>query len=176
MHLIESCHLCKDLVKNYVGEERLRFNACCGRSLVSMNSFSRPRLIAENTGPMLQLTAPDWCPKKRGVTKEFVDVDRMPSLTPPPPPSETKPLTYFERKEKLMELPRRIKWEDIEEDGVYVIPKILNQSRKVVRIVIKGDSYLRCSEIDEHGNESQVLTSIYPKDIDAIFITKVLKF
>jgi hypothetical protein len=85
-------------------------------------------------------------------------------------------MTYSERREKLMALPKRLKWDEIEEGGVYVIPKILSQARKVVRVVMKTDDILRCSEIDEFGKESQVLTSVYPRDIDVVFITKVLKY
>ena len=85
-------------------------------------------------------------------------------------------MTYTERREKLMELPKHVEWDDIEEGGVYVIPKILSQSRKVVRVVMKSDTLLRCSEIDEYGEESKTLSSVYPKDIDTVFITKVLKY
>jgi hypothetical protein len=75
-----------------------------------------------------------------------------------------------------MGLPKHIEWCDIQEDEVYVIPKILSQSRKVIRVVCKNDNFLRYSEIDEYGNESHTLSSIYPKDIDAVFMTKLLKY
>jgi hypothetical protein len=41
---------------------------------------------------------------------------------------------------------------------------------------MKSDTLLRCSEIDEYGEESKTLSSVYPKDIDTVFITKVLKY
>ena len=177
----ESCYLCNGLVKNYIGEERFKFNACCNKSLISSNGFARPRVIKANTGPMVELTPPSWCPKKRGVTKEFIintDEEKKDTLSLPPTPT-VKPstqLTYSEKRERLLAMPKRIEWKDIEEDGVYVIPKILSQSRKVVRVIMKTDTLLRCSEIDEYGKESQTLSSIYPRDIDAVFITKVLRY
>jgi len=68
----DSCEYCGNLIKNYIGTERLKFNACCGRALINFGSAHRPRIIKANTGPMLPLPTPDWCPKKRGVTKEYL--------------------------------------------------------------------------------------------------------
>lgn len=190
MEACTSCHLCPNLVKNYVGDDMIRFNACCGRYTIMFSTYSRPRVIKANAGPMLPLTPPDWCPRNRGITKMCVssegfakDIARaLPAVVSTPkqsvePEVKTyKTMTYTERREKLMELPKHLTWDEIEEDGIYVIPKILSQSRKVVRVVMKSDTLLRCSEIDEYGKESQVLCSIYPRDIDTVFITKVLKF
>ena len=183
----ETCHLCGQLIKNYIDDDRIRFNACCGRSLISYNNMSRPRIIQANVGPMLPLETPTWCPKKRGITKEYVAYKEdneqsetknfpLPVRVETPKAETPKYMTYAEKREKLMSFPKRVEWDDIEEDGVYVIPKILTQSRKVVRVVMKTDNLLRCSEIDEFGKENTVLTSIYPRDIDAVFITKVLKY
>lgn len=182
-----SCEYCGNLIRNYIGEEKLKFNACCGRVLINIGNTDRPRIIKANTGHMLPLPTPDWCPKKRGVTKEYLTTSELQNeVRSLPSPSTVstansnteinKPMTYSERREKMMQLPKHIEWDDIEEGGVYVIPKILHQSRKVVRVVVKTESLLRCSEIDEYGKESQVLTSVYPRDIDMVFITKVLKY
>ena len=186
MDVCTSCHLCNNLVKNYIDDDKIQFNACCGRFMVWFNGYSRPRIIKAKTGPMLPLTPPEWCPKNRGVTQmsvssEMLNKDISKAL-PAPLPTKVeevktyKTMTYTERREKLMALPKHLEWDDIEEDGVYVIPKILSQSRKVVRVIMKNDTLLRCSEIDEYGKESQTLSSIYPKDIDAVFMTKVLKY
>ena len=187
MNNYDSCEYCGNLIKNYIGEERLKFNACCGRMLIDFGSTNRPRIIKANTGPMLPLPTPDWCPKKRGITKEYLTASELQNeVKSLPSPNNVstansnteinKPMTYSERREKMMQLPKHIEWDDIEEGGVYVIPKILHQSRKVIRVVIKTESLLRCSEIDEYGKESQALTSVYPRDIDMVFITKVLKY
>ena len=183
----DSCEYCSSLIKNYIGDDRLQFNACCGRCMVTFNTYLRPRIIKAKTGPMLPLPTPDWCPKKRGVTTEYLTASELQNEVKSLPSPSTvstansnteinKPMTYSEKREKMMQLPKHIEWNDIKEGDVYVIPKILHQSRKVVRVVIKTESLLRCSEIDEYGKESQVLTSVYPRDIDMVFITKVLKY
>lgn len=185
-----SCHLCNNLIKNYIGDDRLQFNACCGRYTIMFNNYSRPRVIRANAGAMLPLDPPEWCPKNRGITNMCISSEALaqemskalPAVVSVPTHSVElenktyKTMTYTERREKMMALPKRITWDEIEEDGIYVIPKILSQSRKVVRVIMKSETLLRCSEIDEYGKESQVLCSIYPKDIDAVFITKVLKY
>jgi hypothetical protein len=193
MDTCTSCHLCGNLIKNYIGDDRLQFNACCGRFMVMFSSYSRPRIIKAKTGPMVPLTPPAWCPKNRGVTQMSVSsamlAQEMNDKALPAPSQVSsqkeevepivktyKTMTYTERREKLMALPKHLKWDDIVEGEIYVIPKILSQARKVVRVVMKSDTLLRCSEIDEYGKESQVLCSVYPRDIDVVFMTKVLKY
>jgi hypothetical protein len=172
MKIMRNCNKCCALVKRCVGDEKWKFNACCGKTLVEFYECKLPRIIKENVGEMQEIKTPDWCPLIEDENKPIICL----------PPSTNKPkvtktyLTYTEKKDEMSKFPRRLKWEDINEDEIYVIPKILSQTRKVVRIIIKNDNFLKCSEIDEYGNESKTLTSIYPKDIDAIFITKFLKF
>lgn len=192
MDVCTSCHLCGNLIKNYIGDDRLQFNACCGRFMVMFNTYSRPRIIKAKTGPMVPLPPPEWCPKNRGVTSMSVSSDMLaqdvnkalpaplqvstPKETVEPVVKTYKTMTYTERREKLMALPKHLEWDDIVEGEIYVIPKILSQARKVVRVIMKSDTLLRCSEIDEYGKESQVLCSVYPRDIDVVFMTKVLKY
>lgn len=169
-----TCNNCKSLVKNYVGDGMLQFDACCSRCMVTYSNYSLPRNIRYKTGHMVDIETPDWCPKARGVTKEYkssVDIAASNAQT-----AEKKPLTYMEKKERLMNLPRSTEWEDIKEGDVYVIPKVLSSYRKVVRVVIKTDTLIRCSDIDEFGKESQVCTSIYKSDIDSHFMKKVHKY
>jgi hypothetical protein len=160
--------------------------------MVMFNTYSRPRIIKAKTGPMVPLPPPEWCPKNRGITNMSVSSDMLaqdvnkalPAPSQVSTPKETvepvvktyKTMTYTERREKLMALPKHLEWDDIVEGEIYVIPKILSQARKVVRVVMKSDTLLRCSEIDEYGKESQVLCSVYPRDIDVVFMTKVLKY
>lgn len=180
----ETCNNCESLIRNYKGSDRVQFNACCSRCIISYANGNRPRTIEFNTGPMLDIKRPEWCPKAKGFTKiyEGYNAQETPSkstqmcLPPPPPKTEKKVLTYSEKRELLLKLPKRLEWSEIEEGGVYVIPKILSQSRKVVRVVVKTDTLIRCSEIDEFGKESQVCSSIYPNDIESVFITKLLKY
>lgn len=175
---METCNKCNDLRKTYLGEDKLRFDASCNRSVVRYPNREEFKLIKACTGVLLDIPCPDWCPKKRGVIREYRhqnEGDGETKCLPLPSKGKVK-LSYSEKKEKLLNLPKHIKWEDIKEDKIYVIPKILFQSRKVVRVIIKNDEMIRCSEIDEYGNESNKLTSIYPKDIESVFITELLKF
>lgn len=179
--MMETCNKCSDLKKLYLDDDELRFNACCGRSIITFSNGERPRIIKHNTGHMLDVPCPTWCPKKRGVIKEYFNQSNCNNeekqlCLPPPQKEEKVKLTYSERRERIMNLPKHLQWDDIKEDEIYVIPKILFQNRKVVRIVVKDDNLLKCCEIDEYGNESKALTSIYKKDIDTVFITKLLKF
>lgn len=189
-----TCDFCSSLVKSYLGDDRSKYNACCNRCLVRFNGSteSRPRVIKANVSPMVILPSPDWCPRNKGIVKEYISSDRLledmnfqefrrSGLLLPTTSSSTvkdvsRPLTYTEKRDKLSTMPKHLQWDEIEEDGVYVIPKILYQGRKVIRVVSKTENFLRFCEIDEYGKESQTLTSLYPKDIDAVFITKVLKY
>lgn len=183
------CHFCKDLIKNYIGDDRSKFNACCNRVLINLSNGQRPRIIAANIYQTDIINKPTWCPKERGVNKEYYTTNELSntirrSLPSPSTVSTnvntnsniTRPMTYSEKREKLMSLPKHLAWEEIEEGEIYVIPKILSQSRKLVKIIMKTDFIIRCVEIDENGEEKQYLTSIYPKDIDTVFITKALKY
>jgi hypothetical protein len=207
----ETCNKCQDLIKNFIGDGRLVFNACCGRVTIDYGDYTRPRVIKYKTGQMLQIDTPDWCPKKNGISKQvlkpvasdstMVDENEITKrLTPtttqvnnhpsnedddydddeynynPTPTTQTKPLTYYEKKERLKKMPPHLSWDDIKEGDVYVIPKILTQARKVVRIVMKTDTMLRCSEINEFGEESKCCTSVYPSDIEMVFITNIHKY
>lgn len=169
------CKYCSSLIKNYIGDDKIQFEACCGRSLVDYNSYTKPKTIMAKCGPMLSIITPSWCPKKRGVIKESIQY-RGEEEKEEEKPKAIKDLSYFEKKELLMKLPKHLQWDEIEEGEIYVIPKILSQDRKVVRVVVKSDNLIRYSEIDEYGEEGRALTSIFPRDIDTIFITKLLKF
>lgn len=188
----ETCNKCQDLVKNFIGDGRLVFNACCGRVSIDYGDYSRPRVIKYKTGQMLAIDTPDWCPKKHGISKQVlkpigetnpIDKDKtrasLPARVAPPSQTtvqESKPLTYYERRERLKTLPKHLEWDEIKENSVYVIPKILSQARKVVKIVMKTDSLIRAVEINEHGVESTYCSTIYPNDLETVFITKLHKY
>lgn len=181
----EFCNNCGNLIKVPLEGDDIRYSACCGRSLITTTSVSRPKTIAAKTGPMVPLPSPEWCPKLRGVTIEYVEDDVqkqhtaqkcLPLLPQKTTKMTTQVLTYTEKRERMKNLPKHLKWEELKEGEIYVIPKILYQSRKVIKIVIKTENLIRCSEIDEKGEESTILSSIYPTDIDSVFITKLLKY
>lgn len=187
------CDECKSLIKNHIGDEKVRFNACCASCRIMFNGYSRPRIIKANTGPMLPINTPEWCPKNRGVTTQWISSDEfrnsIKSSSQVQQSSSNKEnnntlkqyvkkeyMTYTEKRDKMMTLPKHLKWEDIKEGEIYVIPKILYQTRKVIKVINKGDTFIRYSEIDGNGNETNYISSVYPKDIDMVFITKFLKF
>jgi len=178
---METCHICSDLIKNYIDERRVFFNACCARSLVVENGMSKPRSIVHNACKLSPLTTPDWCPKLRGVLRT-IDVSETKLL--PPPQNEEKTndlvefnkLTYYGKRDRLSKLPRRTEWADIEVGGIYVIPKILTNKMKIVKVLDKTETSARCREMDADLSETVYATSLFPRDVESIFITKLLKF
>ena len=171
----KNCRLCKNLIKNYLDDNRLRYNACCNKQRIQCLSFTRPRVIKANIDAMEPLIAPSWCPDKYDNNQGNMTQENTP-LALPSLPKTYKNMTLYEKRNELLKFPKHIDWKDIEIGCVYVIPKILSQKRKVVRVVHKDDYLLRCCEIDEYGNDSKTLTVIYKVDIETTFITKVLKF
>lgn len=181
----ETCNKCQQLIKNYIDDEKLLFNACCGKVIIDYTTYTRPRVIRYKTGHMLDIHTPDWCPKKRGIDKQvlkpsfngaYSDEDEV--VSPPPLPNQAtkQSLTYYEKREKLKMLPKHLTWEEIKENEVYVIPRILSQARKIIKVVLKTDNILRTVEINEHGKESTYFSTIYPNDIETVFITKIHKY
>ena len=74
-------------------------------------------------------------------------------------------------------LPRHLEWEDLKEGHIYVIPKIMSQTRKIVKVITKTDMVCSCHEISElTGNEYNYNCSVYPTDLDAVFITEMRKY
>ena len=182
-----TCNNCPNLSKHYEHCDIGHFDAACG--LVSYEAFgvSRPRRIGYNLSPNQTIVSPNWCPLKSSNSQ----------TTPPPPPSQvthrpnpqqTGPqasqqkclpayTSYSDRREKMKELKRHVDWEDIEEGKIYVIPRILNQTRKIVRVITKTNLSCICHEISEYtGNEYQYNSTIYPSDLDAVFITEMREF
>ena len=180
------CNNCPNLSKHYEHCDNGRFDAAC--DLVSYEAFgvSRPRRIDYNLAPNQSIASPNWCPFRA-----------TSSQTPPPPPSqvthrpnpqETGPqnnaqkclpayTSYSDRREKMKELRPHVSWDEIEEGKIYVIPRILSQSRKIVKIITKTDLSCICHEISEYtGNEYTYNSTFYPSDLDAVFITEMREF
>lgn len=186
----EMCNKCPNLIKNFIDDDRLAFNACCGKVIIDYGNYSRPRVIKYKTGQMIDIDTPSWCPKKNGIDKQILKPigdgsytdesnDRMlalPTQVAPPSQETPKQMTYYEKREAMKKLPRRVKWEDIKENEIFVIPKILSQARKVVRILMKTDGIIRYNEINEYGVESTYCSTMYPNDIETVFITKLHKY
>ena len=157
-----------------------RFDVAC--SGVSYEAFNekRPRRIDYNVTRMQTIVAPSWCPLKE-------DKTHLPSVINDSTAQETSSKTntasnpsytsYADRREKMKGLRKHLDWDEIKEGNVYVIPKILSQSRKILKVITKTDMSCICHEINEFsGNEYSFNTTVYPSDLDAIFITKYHKF
>lgn len=166
----KTCNDCKHLIKRYENGETLQFTACCGLSKVYINGLPKLNTIKRTTGPMVPLEVPMWCP-----LKDEKEVKNVPIIVSKPP-TQTKTLTYTEKKDILSKFPPKIKWEDIKEEEIYVIPPILYQNRKIIKVILKNDNLLRCHDVDTNGQEGNSFINIYKKDIDVVFITKFLKF
>lgn len=152
MYLKETCNYCNSLKKHFLGRDQLIYDACCGRCLYGVRREPKP--IQMNVGPMIDVIKPTWCPKDRGIVVEC----------------------YNEKREALMALPRHLSLEEIEEGEIYVIPKLQSQKRKVIKVIQKSDTHFRYCEIDENGKESSYSSTVYPKDIEYVFVTKLHRF
>lgn len=173
------CNNCSHLSKHYEHCDNGHFDAAC--NLVSYEAFgtSRPRRIDYNISANQTIVSPTWCPLKGKKENQLA----LPSqVTHRPNPQQTGPHTpsytsYSDRREKMKGLKPHIAWSDIKEGNMYIIPKILSQSRKIVKVITKTDLSCICHEISEYtGNEYQYNATFYPSDLEAVFITEMHEF
>ena len=178
------CNNCINLIRNHEDCIGNKFDAAC--KVVSYEAFgeTRPRRMAYNVSPMEDIPSPTWCPLRESAAQLMLPTPSQ--VTHKPSPQTTGPtaseeslthMSYSERREKMKQIKRHLEWEDIEEGKLYVIPKILSQATKIVKVITKTDMCCTCHEISQvTGNEYQYNCSIYPSDIDAVFITELRKF
>ena len=177
------CNDCVNLSRHYERCEVGHFDAAC--KAVSYEAFghSRPRRIDYNITPNQSIISPHWCPLKESKAQLLLPAQTRPRPQDTGPhsttPSTTTPTftSYSDRREKMKALRKHIEWKDIEEGKVYVIPKILSQSRKIVKVITKTEMSCICHEISEYtGNEYNYNCTVYPSDLDAVFITELHNF
>lgn len=180
-----TCNGCVNLSRHYAHCEADHFDAAC--KVVSYEAFgqTRPRRIEYNLSPNQEIITPSWCPLKESNAQLL-----LPSKTETPTrprPQDTGPqpsqssnqgyTSYSDRREKMKTLKKHVEWDDIEEGKMYVIPKILSQARKIVKVITKTSMSCICHEISEYtGNEYTYNCTVYPSDLDAVFITELHKF
>lgn len=193
------CNLCVNLARSYENRENGRFDVACKVVTFEALGEKRPRRIDFNVSQTQDIVSPNWCPLKSGglvgqmslpfkpnlankednVTKPKAE-ETSSTVTPSPSTPSDKPfkeMTYSEKREKLKELPKHMEWDDIKEGNFYVIPKILSQSRKVVKVITKTDTCCMCHEISQYtGEEYTYSCNVYPSDLDAVFITELRNF
>lgn len=183
----QTCQFCGCLIKNYLGTNRTKFNACCGKFFITYPKGTRPRIIQANIEDSANIATPSWCPKIMGVTSRTIasqdlidEVDETFEAATTRPTTQTNTvkttMTYTEKREQMLSLPRKLEWEDIKEGEYYVIPQIQYQAPKLVKVALKTETLIRCNEVKSDGSISAATNFIYPKDIDMVFITKYHKF
>lgn len=157
------CNGCSWLLKDILPNDRPKFDACCIKEIVATSSGCRRfKVIKAGAGPMIDIERPDWCKLNAEEAKEV----------------KKRPLSYAEKQSAFKNMERRIPWDDLCEGTTYVIPKILYQPRRVVKIFTKSPFLLQVYEIDNHGERKykDTLLYIYKNDIEAILITKKRNF
>ena len=167
------CNQCVNLTRSYEMRSAGRFDAACKIVTYEALGEKRPRRIDFNVSSGQSIVAPNWCPLNGNVPIGLPTPSQVSTTTP----TSTGELTYSERREKMKQLPKHLEWGDIKEGHVYIIPKILSQARKIVKVIAKTELCCSCHEISETtGNEYQYNCSVYPSDLDAVFITELRKF
>ena len=175
------CNLCGNLEKSYEHRVDGHFDAACRAVRYEALNTSRARRIDYNLASTQDIVRPSWCPLNPN-NKHL----SLPAPTQVQSPKEDieelkkKPiedLTYTERRTLMKELPKHLEWKDIKEGSMYVIPKIMSQSRKIVKVINKTEAVCVCHEISEYtGNECAYSCNIYPSDLDAVFMTELRNF
>ena len=178
------CNNCVNLARYYEHCVDGHFDAACKATSYQAFGEVRPRRIAYSLAMNQDVHCPNWCPLKDSKAQLLLPSQSQVSSRPRPqdtgPRSSTTtqvPTTYSDRREMMKSLRRHIEWENIEEGKMYVIPKILNQARKIVKVITKTNMSCICHEISEYtGNEYNYNCTVYPSDLDAVFITEYHKF
>ena len=184
------CNFCANLEKSFEHREPGRFDAACRAVTYETWNCSRPRRIDYNLSQTHDIIRPSWCPMNNPNNKHMALPSHSQTSQPLVPTYTQKPenieelrkkpvnmLTYSEKRELMKELPKHLAWDEIEEGKTYVIPKIMSQPRKVVKVSSKTSGVCVCHEINEStGNEYSYSCNIYPSDLDAVFITEYRKF
>ena len=170
------CNGCKNLSKDTSTCVSGHFDAAC--DAVSYNAFgvSRARRIEFSARYGDDIIRPNWCPLKE---EQLALPSQTTATSSTPSTSSNVPAytSYSDRRDKMKALRKHIEWEDIEEGKTYVIPKILTQSRKIVKVITKTDMSCVCHEISEiTGAEFSYNCMVYPSDLDAVFINEIHKF
>lgn len=164
------CNECGYLMRLYKDGKATTYNASCSKHLIQTENVSRPRIIAHDVADGASVEVPDWCPKINE-REEFSPKRIILGLGNPVQYDE-----YTIKKNQLKELPRRTAWDDIVEDEVYVVPRIMKSRRKIVKVLDKTKYMLRCIELNEDLSPTGGYQNVYSADLDANFIVKYHKF
>jgi hypothetical protein len=170
--ILPRCNECGYMIKAYAYGGTQIYNATCGKHIIMTDSIERPRVIQRNVvGNHAAVYRPDWCPKIMTATPE------TPKLALPAPVN--KPVTYddyYEKRNKMKELPSVCDWTTLKEGDICVVPRILRQKRRIIMVKKKNEFVLNCVVLDDNLEATSTFTNIYSNDIDVNFIVKLHKF
>lgn len=162
----KTCNYCPYLMK--IPKTDCRYIYKCGKATYQLEGSKYFRIVDADAWAMKNIPSPSWCP--------LSDSDRNKQKQLPMPTTTTAPNSYQAKREAMKLFPRQIEWEDIQEGGIYVVPKILYQPRKIVKVEMRNEYICRCHEVDENGNCSTIVTNLYPSDLDTIMLVKKHEF
>lgn len=83
-------------------------------------------------------------------------------------------LLYLEICDRVRAMKPLVDWNEIKEGDIYVIPKILDYGRRVIKVKSKCGEYITC-EITEQGKGTEYFKSIYRSEVSAHLIVKPFK-
>lgn len=158
------CDYCGYLIKDYSNETKGEYIACCGKCWENC----LPKIISRTIKSGEKIHSPFWCHKLVGDKKK----GELVATSSPQPPQNDSTET---KRDKIEGLPTHLKWDDIEEGVTYVIPPIMNQKLRVVRVDSKTDYCIRCFALNSNMQADGSVYHIYKRDLDMIFIVKYHK-
>lgn len=164
---ITLCNECVHLVKDYSacdGEDFGQFDARCSLETFPHIGGCHERLIDCNVTLKNNISKPSWCPlAKKETTKQESN-------------TQLDTNSYYNKRDKLKRIRKHIEWDDIKEGTLYVIPRIMYQPKKIIKVVTKTPFCCSCKEINDEGKESSFNVVFYPSDIEAVLINKLHNF
>lgn len=169
------CNDCVNLVKDDAYSRNGAFDAICKACTYQAFGRTNPRKIRFSAQPDEDIVTPQWCPIMQAAM-QLAGYKPIPSTSPSTPASTTEnaSLSYTEKRERMKDIRRHVQWDEIEEGKMYVIPKIMSQPRKIVKVITKLELSCICHEISEYtGNEYTYNTVLYPSDLNSILIAEL---
>lgn len=160
------CDYCGYLIKDYSSKNKGEYIACCGKCWEN----GLPKIISRTIKSGEKVCPPFWCHKLVGDKKKGELV-----ATSSPQQPQTNSSSTETKRDKIGRLPTHLKWDDIEEGTTYVIPPIMNQKLRVVRVDSKTDYCIRCFALNSNMQADGSVYNIYKRDLDMIFIVKYHK-
>lgn len=180
-YIYDTCNNCPHLVKEWISEDHLGYDAACSKVIEVMNGKNLIRVIRKHVGDMIGIETPKWCPMKCNGNfkaeedKEVIIADEKPIVEEK---SKTlKEMNYQERKEYLGTMKPHLSWDNFVIGKKYIIPKWdMYSNAKEIVIVSKFNGTMSYHELDEFGNEKAGLISLKDTEEKLPIIVESHKF